>query len=70
MPFFLLLLGGAVAVPIISNAVDNLTEKPSTTVTSTPQNAEQNISSGVKWVVIIAGSVLAIKYGSKLIKKI
>lgn len=70
MPLLLLLLG-AVSVPIVSNAVDNLTEKqPKQTVSVPPATVGQEISGVVKWPLIIAGTIIAIKYGSKLIKKI
>lgn len=65
MPLFLLLGAGA-AFPIISNAIDNLTEKS----TKPTAGGVSEISGVIKTALLIGGTIIAIKYGSKLIKKI
>ena len=67
MPFFLIALGGA-ALAIASNAVDNLTEKKPA---STPPDGGTNNGFDTKIVTIplmIAGTILLIKQGNKLLK--
>jgi hypothetical protein len=70
----LLWLGGAAIIgsifTAVGGAVNNITE-PTKNVKSPGVVANNaGIPDIIKWPLIIAGTVVAIKYGSKLIKKV
>jgi hypothetical protein len=66
----LLLFGaGAALLPLLGVAVENWTSKTTTQPTQGTVHSA-SLPDVIKWPLIIGGSIVAIKYGTKLIKKL